>query len=611
MEMNNLNVCDIAIIDSGVMCSHKEISEDYVREFGIVRENNEFYVSNLGADFVGHGTAVVSIVQRQTEGLDVVINSYKILERIEDDVGCDLDTLLFSLNYILVNVQCKIVHMSFGVRYHSKELKKLCDAIVEKGIIIVSAFDNNGAISYPAAYDNVIGVDASPRCLNGRDFVLVKNSAVNIKAKGGNQRVAWVDPPYIINQGSSFAAPYVSSQILKFIKDGICRDEVLNEFEKIAQFIYDNYPITINKEQDFKANKVALFPYNKEMHSLINFSDLLCFEIESVYDIRHSGKVGQSAKDIFGNFMFKIKNVEECLYENIDTFIIGHVSELEIYTKKEYKRKILNKCLLKKINVYCFDSYLVSEYENQFLQNGLVLQYPNVNKNARFLNNFGRLHKIKTPVLGIYGTTMQQGKFTLQLSLKRLFINDGYNVGHLGTEPSGILFGCEQVYPFGYSGTVTEEGAHFICHANELMHAIDIKDPEIIIAGAQSGTAPLMHDNIGHINISSINFLLGTQPDAVILCVNIFDDLDYIKRTINTIIGLVEAEVICLALYPFTYKNNWYHLKSKREFCSEDQINEFKDKVMKEIGIKVNTMNSKGIMETYDDCISFFTNSVR
>lgn len=39
--------------------------------------------------------------------------------------------------------------------------------------------------------------------------------------------------------------------------------------------------------------KAAIFPYNKEMHSLIRYAALLNFRIEAIYDIRRSGRVGK------------------------------------------------------------------------------------------------------------------------------------------------------------------------------------------------------------------------------------------------------------------------------------------------------------------------------
>ena len=44
----------------------------------------------------------------------------------------------------------------------------------------------------------------------------------------------------------------------------------------------------------FPMQKAALFPFNKEMHSLLRFQHLLDFEIADVYDTKYSLAVGNT-----------------------------------------------------------------------------------------------------------------------------------------------------------------------------------------------------------------------------------------------------------------------------------------------------------------------------
>ena len=44
-------------------------------------------------------------------------------------------------------------------------------------------------------------------------------------------------------------------------------------------------------------------------------------------------------------------------------------------------------------------------------------------------------------MLAIVGTSPSQGKYNLQLALRRRFLNDGYEIGQIGTEPTAQLFG--------------------------------------------------------------------------------------------------------------------------------------------------------------------------
>lgn len=47
------------------------------------------------------------------------------------------------------------------------------------------------------------------------------------------------------------------------------------------------------------------------------------------------------------------------------------------------------------------------------------------------------------------------------------------------------------------------------------------------------------------------------------LCINYFDDLDYISNTVDTLQGLTDAKVIAFVMYPLTYMNEWSTMKRR------------------------------------------------
>ena len=85
----------------------------------------------------------------------------------------------------------------------------------------------------------------------------------------------------------------------------------------------------------------------------------------------------------------------------------------------------------------------------------------------------------------ISGTGSQQGKFSLQLKLRNKFIQGGYKVGQLGTEPSSLLFGIDEVFPSGYGSVVNLSEEEIISRVNSQMHSIEEKNPDIILVGTQ------------------------------------------------------------------------------------------------------------------------------
>ena len=548
------NYYDIVVLDSGILKTHKSINNKLINMYEIkLQKDGAYNICEGGIDNVGHGTAVISILQNQINA-PVKICSVKILCENNTITSCEIDRLLFALTYIKENISCKIIHMSCGVKYYNQKLKDVCDEISNKGTIIVSAFNNDGSVSFPAAFSNVIGVDASLRCIYSDDFVFVENSIVNVKAKGGNQRLAWVDPPYIISQGSSFAAPYVTAYIMNMINYGIKNEKINEEIKRNSKYIY-TFSENIQKKECPKFRRAAVFPYNKEMHNIINFKDLLKINIENIYDIKQSGRVGKVVKDFYGNEYGTIKNIDNINFDKIDCLIIGHTMELEIYTNKNIKLELLQRCLYHNVSVYSLDDYLINDFSDAFKEKEIYIRYP-YDTIINCDSNFGKLYKIKSPVISVMGTSMQQGKFALQLMIKKILTKYGYKVGQLATEPTGEFFGADYVYPFGYAGTAHETGSDCRTILKYMTHEIDIKNPDIILCGSQSGTVPMVFENSANLYTTSINFLLGVQPDAVVLCVNIFDEISYIERSINAINGICETKVIALALYPMKYPNN-------------------------------------------------------
>lgn len=76
------------------------------------------------------------------------------------------------------------------------------------------------------------------------------------------------------------------------------------------------------------------------------------------------------------------------------------------------------------------------------------------------------------------------------------------------------------------------------------MQNLCTKAIDIVITSSQSGV--LLYDigNMIQYNLPQFSFLLGTQPDAVILCINPFDEMDYIMRTKLFIESSVDCKVV-------------------------------------------------------------------
>jgi uncharacterized NAD-dependent epimerase/dehydratase family protein len=165
----------------------------------------------------------------------------------------------------------------------------------------------------------------------------------------------------------------------------------------------------------------------------------------------------------------------------------------------------------------------------------------------------------------VLGTNKKQGKFTLQMQIKTLLERNDVNVGMLGTEPTGMLLGCDSILPLGYDSVLAGQAGSRITEAtNYAMHEIDILEKDIVITGGQSGFLPHITFNSGHINATQIPFLFGLMPDGVVLTFTEDDSSEYLKQSIQSIESLIATKVILLALYAFHTEKDYVIDISKR-----------------------------------------------
>ena len=275
-------------------------------------------------DKLGHGTAIANTLLKNNIKLNVI----KIFD---EDYTCKVEKLIAGLEFIYQMEDIYLVHLSLGIRRYNRELENICRKLFEKGIILVAACDNGMVMSYPAAFNFVISVAPSYRCISTEQFVFVKNSPINLKAKAGGQQIFINNgEKKLIQTGASFAAAHVSSKILSW-NENLDKDKILNKFEKIAVYKYEFAEIVKDKEL-FNIETAVIFPFNKENHSLVRFDGLLDFKIKDVFDIKFSSQVGKSVKSFYGN-EYIIKDIKNCDWNSFDTFILGHVDEVS-YIKR-------------------------------------------------------------------------------------------------------------------------------------------------------------------------------------------------------------------------------------------------------------------------------------
>ncbi len=586
----------IAIIDNGVWLEHPEFIENRKKI------NVKYVFPEMGNDDCGHGTSIYYIISRACPFAEII--NFKICdgEETNEEVLCDcLEDIIHNYNVNIINIS-----MGISVCNNYKRLKRLCEQLYSEGVIIISAFDNLGSISYPAAFKCVIGVTNSNECNRKDDIIVYNDDVVNVGAKGGIQRVAWDGPAYIMISGNSFACAHVTVHVAQIIKDGITGFEnIINELRSKAIFFECEENNYLDNCWNFKPHKAAIFPFNKEMHALIRYESMLDFKIVGIYETKYSSLIGSDTRHVLNADVsaYPIQNIEDIRWEDFDTVILGHINSLLNILPEKFLANIINEAIQNNKFIFSFDD-ISNDYSYK------KLYVPKVGQAQLPHFRMGKLYRISKPVLGVFGTSSSQGKYTLQLELRKRFLEDGYTLGQIGTEPNSELLNMDYSFPIGYNSSVNIQGHDVIRYINHIINRICIeKDADIILIGSQSSVIPYDIGSLSMYPVKQYSFLLGTQPDAVILCINPYDDIIYVKRSISFLESAVECSVIGLSMFPMDMKTDWTGLYGQKKQLSNKRYQELKEEIQKAIGLPVYLLGDESdIDEMYKAIIDFFAN---
>ena len=570
---------NIGVIDTGVNLLHKDLADKNINCFVLTEGQRVRLKGN--SDLIGHGTAVCGILAAMNPQAQITV--YKAFTNTDE---VSEDEFISIMEYIRDNEEFDLLNLSLGISA-SQEISKLiaiCEQIQYKGTLIIAAFNNYNSATYPAAFPNVIGVDWDIECKKNRDFIICENSMVNVYAKGINQKLCWSpNTDYIVNAGASFAAAHVTA-FLASSHDNISK---LDYNAAMAIIKKNAIKIISSKKNESRVfpclNRVAIFPFNKEIASITNYSDLLCCDISGVYNIKQLGNVGESTikyshrKKYSGNYV--IQNIEDISSHanSFETLVVGHLSEINRLVHKDYTRYCIDFCLKNKKAMLSFDT--IPEFELQQFKERDIICY-NMNLNNHSFDICEKLRIIGKPIITVIGTSSKQGKFSLQLELRRKFIEEGYKVGQWSSEPQGFLFGINQVFPLGYGSNLNYKEKEIIHLINNQLYQIETLDCDIIISGTQSHTISEKLYNARMYPSLQNAVLAALQPDALILVVNAYDADEYILRTINYAQAVANSKVICLALSFKKVQSSWSPLELNEGLLTQEEIIYYAERIM-------------------------------
>lgn len=544
----------ICIIDSGIDKTFQNEYPDIVF-YDYCFYNEKIIKDDNPTDYIGHGTAINNIICKYIKEKSIKAEIYNI-KVFDSQLNVDINKLSVALEFC-ISKQIDILNLSLGCYSYNKRLEHLCNELADAGCIICAANDMLAYNVYPANFKNSISVCATNNFnvlqLNEHVYIEDENKKYNILTYGGRARVKWIKNTEIIAEGVSFACPRIVIKIITAYAQGI------KSFVDILNYLKQTAKSTINYSCNYSKlicdGKIALFPFNKEMHSIARFNK--DYNITTVMDFRGRGIIGRYIGDLINEknqlSMLKVADVEdETNYENFDAIIIGDCSRLnELYGDRLYKCMQKWKTLGKRMYTFmpCEGLYeccepLIPKYD---------LDYFNLLENRVFLEEIECLK----PILGIYGTSTQQGKFTLQNKLAFNLGKMGYDCSLFCTENQAVLLDCDMVFPYGGFNDKMVVLPPYLLNKTylHLLKQLSLLKSDLIIISGQSG----LIDTSIHTNMSvlqNINLLFLANIDVSVLVVNSTDKISTVKRAFDMLQAFTKRAIACIVIFPYSQKEN-------------------------------------------------------
>jgi subtilisin len=195
----------VAVLDSGW---DRSINDPRVLPgVGFVDPHDDFALARNDddQDVLGHGTACADVILGVAP--DARIIPVKVFGNTLETSPGTLETAL----HWAIEAGVQVINVSLGTRLEGTlhPLYRVCEQARQAGIIVVAAGHNANDWSYPAIFENVIGVSAA-RFSSPYHFHYRAEHAMECVGWGVDRPVLWVGGQRVVRHGTSFAAPGVA-----------------------------------------------------------------------------------------------------------------------------------------------------------------------------------------------------------------------------------------------------------------------------------------------------------------------------------------------------------------------------------------------------------------
>lgn len=219
----------VAVIDSGINAYHSHVQ--YIDGGISFRVNRDGWIESHSdtRDRLGHGTAVAAVLRYMAP--DVQIFSVKIFEdRLITYPSVLAEAIRWGIEH-----EIDIINLSLGISRDDEEVRDICQKAYEAGIVIVSSYDSNRELNWPAKYESVLGICAGE--IDRSEWEITESGF--FKACGYPRELPEQTQLYNIH-GHSFAAAHFSAWIARFLEQNTNykSQDVYEHFNKLYKETY-------------------------------------------------------------------------------------------------------------------------------------------------------------------------------------------------------------------------------------------------------------------------------------------------------------------------------------------------------------------------------------
>ena len=606
----------IAIIDSGVngdLFPNLSLKQVRCYENEIVEEEPR--------DYYGHGTAILSCLYEKYPSFEYLSICPGVDSHGEIDSIVEAYDLANAIRYA-IEQKADIINVSMGTTDFSN--RKLIDDIVreayKKNIAVVASAPNETKPALPWACEGAVKVREQKgngyRVFTEKDFFEVKNFVIQcqlfrvltkegkkIFAHGNSYSTVWITLHLIglkLEYGED-TVDQLCSRLSEDISEEEAREIICQKFD-VVEKMYDleNIP--------YKGKKLVLYSWTKEMHSIVRGSIFNDYKIVGAVDYVKKGYVGRDIGVLSNTSEYgvRISATIEDVKEQADVLVIGYMDQIADKDQKFTLDYILKHNLMNERREIFSFTPVSDEWRRNYEQAGIRLTTPFVFNKDNCRKIFSHVHNfipIKKPVLGVFGTSSKQGKFTFQINLKEELKKRQINCYHLSTEHQAAFLGANMTFADGYENNLTinvnlETKLNVL---RSLMVYIDnTSKDDFILVGGQSWVIPYNIKEQTFMRYAI--FLEAVQPDCAVLVINpLLDNEEYVKDTIAVMSSLYKCRTIATAFSDRTPYIEGERIRYKH--LSTEDIENLSDQWSKILDLPCGCITDKKYISYVTDCI--------